>query len=174
MLATYATWDFGRRLNIAIDCATGKVWFGKNGTFNGSPLAGTGQAYTLTNNGNLAFMVANHATTSSYNISGTLNSGQQPSVSTPPSGFVALNTYNLPDSTIKQGNKVMDATLYTGTLLSNSVVNAAAFKPDLVWLKSRSAATNNELTDSVRGVTKALVSNSTAAEATDVQGIDSV
>jgi len=82
--ATYATWDFGDVVNVAIDCATGKVWFGKNGTFNGSPAAGTGQAYTLTNNGNLAFMVANQATTSSYNISGTLNSGQQPWVSTPP------------------------------------------------------------------------------------------
>jgi hypothetical protein len=77
----------------------------------------------------------------------------------------------LPTSTIVKGNTVMDATLYTGTLLSNAITNAAAFKPDLVWLKSRSAATNNELTDSVRSVTKALISNSTAAEATDVQGL---
>lgn len=100
---------------------------------------------------------------------GNYNFGQRPFTNTPTGTL--LNVYNLPDSTIKQGNKVMDATLYTGTLLSNSVVNAAAFKPDLVWLKSRSAATNNELTDSVRGVTKALVSNSTAAEATDVQGL---
>jgi len=41
----------------------------------------------------------------------------------------------------------------------------------LVWLKSRSNATDNELTDSVRGVTKSLISNSTAAEATDTQGL---
>jgi hypothetical protein len=68
----------------------------------------------------------------------------------------------------------MDATLYTGTLLSNAIVNAAAFRPDLVWLKSRSAATSNKFTDSVRGVTKALVSNSTAAETTDVQGLTTI
>jgi hypothetical protein len=65
----------------------------------------------------------------------------------------------------------MDATLYTGTLLSNPITNAAAFKPDLVWVKSRSAATDNKLTDSVRGVTKGLISNSSAAETTDTQGL---
>ena len=100
---------------------------------------------------------------------GNYNFGQRPFTNTPTGTL--LNTYNLPDSTINQGNKVMDATLYTGTLLSNSVVNAAAFKPDLVWLKSRSSATNHKLTDSVRGVTKGLISNTTAAEATDVQGL---
>jgi len=65
----------------------------------------------------------------------------------------------------------MDATLYTGTGTSQVIVNQALFKPDLVWLKSRSNATDNELTDSVRGVTKSLISNSTAAEATDTNGL---
>jgi hypothetical protein len=65
----------------------------------------------------------------------------------------------------------MDATLYTGTLLSNAVTNAASFKPDLVWIKSRSAATDHKLTDSVRGVTKGLISNTTGAETTDTQGL---
>lgn len=100
-----------------------------------------------------------------------VNFGQQPFTYTPPSGYVALNVYNIPTSTILKGNTVMDATLYTGTLLSNAVVNAAAFKPDLVWPKSRSAATDNKLTDSVRGATKALVSNTNAAETTDTQGL---
>jgi hypothetical protein len=99
------------------------------------------------------------------------NFGQRPFAYTPPTGFVALNAFNLPASTIVKGNTVMDATLYTGTLLSNSITNAAAFQPDLVWIKSRSAATDHELTDSVRGVTLSLTSNSTAAEATDVQGL---
>jgi len=97
--------------------------------------------------------------------------GQRPFTYTPPTGFVALNTYNLPDSTIVQGNKYMDATLYTGNLTGQSITNAAAFKPDLVWIKSRSAATDNKLTDSNRGTTKALVSNSTAAETTDLTGM---
>jgi hypothetical protein len=67
----------------------------------------------------------------------------------------------------------MDATLYTGTGASLSVTNAASFKPDLVWLKSRSAATNHQIFDSVRGTTKVLVTNSTEAETTSANTITS-
>jgi hypothetical protein len=155
---------------VAVDQASGKIWYGKNGTWfsSGDPAAGTNAAATTVSTTATLFPVS-----TIYGTSPVLafNFGQQPFTYTPPTGFVALNTYNLPTSTIVKGNTVMDATLYTGTLLSNVVTNAAAFKPDLVWLKSRSAATNNELTDSVRGVTKALVSNSTAAETTDTQGL---
>jgi hypothetical protein len=52
-----------------------------------------------------------------------------------------------------------------------AITNAGGFQPDLVWVKSRSAATDNKLTDSVRGVTKSLESNTTDAEATDTQGL---
>jgi len=99
--------------------------------------------------------------------------GQRPFSYTPPTGFVALNTYNLPDSTIKKGNTVMDATLYTGTGSALTVTNASAFRPDLVWVKSRSNAYNNVLNDSVRGSTKLLISNGTDAEQTEAQSITS-
>jgi hypothetical protein len=78
-------------------------------------------------------------------------------------------TYAIPD-----GRVAMAATLYTGTGAAASIsnaVNGVSFQPDWVWLKSRSAATDHKLTDSVRGVTKGLVSNSTAAETTDTQGL---
>ena len=79
-------------------------------------------------------------------------------------------TYAIPN-----GRTVMDATTYTGTGATNSIVNSdlgsTGFKPDLVWVKSRSAATDNKLTDSVRGATKAVISNSTAAETTDTNGL---
>jgi hypothetical protein len=65
----------------------------------------------------------------------------------------------------------MDATLYTGNLTGQSITNAAAFQPDLVWIKSRSAATDHKLTDSVRGATKALISDTTGAETTDATGM---
>ena len=55
----------------------------------------------------------------------------------------------------------MDATLYTGTGSSQSIVNSGGFKPDLVWTKSRSNAISHHLTDSVRGADKALYSNAT-------------
>jgi hypothetical protein len=59
----------------------------------------------------------------------------------------------------------MDATLYTGTNAPQNIVNATGFKPDLVWAKNRTTAgTYNGLSNSVRGVNKALFSNATDAE----------
>jgi hypothetical protein len=97
---------------------------------------------------------------------GSFNAGQRPFAATPPSGFKALNTFNLPDSTIKKGNTVMDATTYTGTNVSNAIVNQGAFKPDLVWIKARSVVSYHGLIDSVRGRAFSLPSNATDAEGT--------
>lgn len=71
---------------------------------------------------------------------------------------------------IVNGSQYMQAVLYTGTG-ATLTISGLNFQPDFVWIKSRSAATDHKLTDSVRGVTKALVSNSTAAETTDSTGI---
>ncbi len=59
---------------------------------------------------------------------------------------------------------------YTGNGSTQSI-SGVGFKPDLVWIKSRSAATNHKLTDIVRGTTKGLVSNTAAAETTDTNGL---
>ena len=101
----------------------------------------------------------------------SINFGQQGFKYTPPSGYNPLNTFNLANSTIVAGNKYMDATLYSGNSSTQSITNAASFQPDLVWIKSRSAATDNKLTDSVRSATKALISNTTGAETTDSTGL---
>ena len=157
---------------IAIDVDAGKIWFSDNtGAWiaSGSPSTGANASFT-TLTGTLFPSVCHYSGTS-QNTASDANFGQRPFAYTPPSGFVALNAYNLPDSTIKQGNKVMDATLYTGNLVGQTITNAAPFQPDLVWIKSRSAATDHKLTDSVRGATKALVSDSTAAETTDITGV---
>jgi hypothetical protein len=109
------------------------------------------------------------------NLSGTLtvvcNFGQRPFSYTPPTGFVALKTFNLPNSTIVAGNKQMDATLYTGTGAALSVTNAGSFQPDLVWVKGRSGATDHALYDSVRGVQNQLESNNTTAETAEATGL---
>ena len=73
----------------------------------------------------------------------------------------------MPTPTIPAGNLFMNATTYTGTGASQTVVNGVAgqsFQPDFVWIKSRSAATSNLLYDSVRSATYYLVSNSTSTE----------
>jgi hypothetical protein len=71
----------------------------------------------------------------------------------------------MPTPTIPKGNDYFDATLYTQNGTSTNVVtNAGGFQPDLVWVKSRSNATWNNLVDSVRGLSSVLFSNSTNAQ----------
>jgi len=59
---------------------------------------------------------------------------------------------------------------YTGNGSTQSVTGVG-FQPDFVWIKSRSAATSNKLTDIVRGITKGFVSNTMAEETTDLNGL---
>ena len=72
--------------------------------------------------------------------------------------------------TITKPNLYFDVVTYTGTGATQTI-SGLNFQPDFVWIKSRSAATDNKLTDAVRGVTKGLISNSTGAETTDSTGI---
>ena len=60
------------------------------------------------------------------------------------------------------------AVLYSGNGGTQSITNDgnSDLQPDLVWIKSRSAASWNSLQDSSRGVTKTLFSNTTNAETT--------
>jgi len=99
-----------------------------------------------------------------------VNFGQRPFSYTPPTGYVRLNAYNLPDGTIVQGNKYMDATLYTGTNATLTVTNAGGFYPDFLWLRIRNQAYGHSLFDSVRGATKSLQSQSTNQEFTQGAG----
>jgi hypothetical protein len=92
------------------------------------------------------------------------NFGQRPFTYTPPTGYKTLNTFNLPNSTIVKGNTVMDATLYTGNGSTQTITNAAGFRPDLVWYKGRSVGYNHAWFDSVRGATNYLASNLQDAE----------
>ena len=106
-----------------------------------------------------------------YQAGGSVNFGQRPFAYTPPSGFLALNTQNMPTPTIVNGASYIAATAYTGTAgvqsLSN-VVNGVSFQPDFVWIKSRTPDTSNHaLFDSVRGIGKYLSSNTTGEEVTN-------
>ena len=152
-----ATWTNGDVIGCALDLDNQTITFYKNNTSQGTAFTSiTAQPYVF------ALSAGGAASTKG----GSINCGQRPFAYTPPSGFVRLNTYNLPDSTIKKGNTVMDATTYTATgTTPQTVTNAGSFKPDLVWTKNRTSAGNHYLNDSVRGATNALNSNTTSAEA---------
>jgi len=151
-----ATFTTGDIIGVALDLDAGTLTFYKNNTSQGtafSSISGT-------------FFPAIGKGITATGITSFVNFGQRPFTYTPPTGFVRLNTYNLPDSTIKKGNTVMDATLYTGNGTSQTITTASSFKPDLVWIKGRSFVDGHTLFDTVRGATISLSSNTTTADVT--------
>jgi hypothetical protein len=86
-------------------------------------------------------------------------------------------TYAIPN-----GRTVMDATLYTGNgyptagtqTITNNDSGTVGFKPDLIWIKSRSAAGAHSLTDSVRGTNSQLFSNLTNAQESNTDQVTAI
>jgi len=101
-----------------------------------------------------------------------VNFGQRDFAYTPPTGFKALNTANLPAPTVKDGSANFNTVTYTGTGAALSITGVG-FQPDFIWFKRRSHAENHWLQDAVRGVTKGLYSNLTDAEATRTDQLQS-
>jgi len=169
----------GNTLQIAYDSSSGKAWLGKNnswidssGGITGNPSAGTNPTFTFTAGQSISPALFNVGAA----YSGVLNCGQNPFTYTPPTGFKALVTTNLPDPTIKLGAQYMAASTYTGTgaalTINNGTNNTTAttFQPDLVWLKRRDSASRNTLFDAVRTANKVIWSDSTDAEGTATAG----
>ena len=94
------------------------------------------------------------------------NFGAQGFTYTPPSGYKALNTSNLPAPDIADGSQYFNTSLWTGTG-SPVAVTGVGFQPDLVWVKARSRTADHKLQDSVRGSFRYLQSNLTNAENTN-------
>jgi hypothetical protein len=161
--SAYGTSYTTQTIGIAFDGPAGTITFYRDNVSQG--------AITLPSSTvDYVFCMGNAA---SGGITNFANFGQRPFTYTPPTGFLALNTQNLPSSTITNGANYMAATLYTGTGATQSInnaVNGVSFQPDMVWMKSRSAATNHALYDVVRGTTKQVILT-TAAETTEATGL---
>jgi hypothetical protein len=91
----------GSTWQLAIDATNGYVWLGQNNTWYSSLFLGTGNPAT---GANPTFTISSISTRNGIgvlcglNTTGgtfTWNFGQQPFTYTPPTNFVALNTYNL-------------------------------------------------------------------------------
>jgi hypothetical protein len=153
--ASWATYTTNDVIGVAMDCDGLSVSFYKNNTLQGSISLTSGVAYAP-----LMDVVSN--------ASWAANFGQRSFTYTPPTGFVALNTQNLPTPTISNGANYMAATLYqadgSSNLTISNAVNGISFQPDFAWIKTRSAADNNALWDSVRGNGVALFSDLTNAQ----------
>ena len=149
----------------AYNPTTRKVWFGRNGTWNGDPAAGSSEAGTLAGT---ADVFAAMSTYSSEGANSVMNFGQTAFAHTPPTGFKRLHTGNMTAVTIDPRAHFAPV-IYTGTGFSRTVrgcfdSTGTAWTPDLVWLKNRDTTDNHAIWDSVRGVGKAIHPNLNVAE----------
>ena len=108
---------------------------------------------------------------SGYGTSSTcsFNFGQRSFTYTPPAGYSSLCSKNLlPDSSLIKSQRHFETLTWTGNATSRDITGLE-FKPDLVWIKSRTGAYHHGLFDSVRGANIVLKSSATSAEATFTQ-----
>jgi hypothetical protein len=131
---TYATYTSTDIIGIALDLDNYTVQFFKNNSSQGT---------ISLPNGNYTFAMGDGAT--GYSGGWTANFGQKSFTYTPPTGFVALQQDNLPET--------------------------AKGISGLVWTKNRDAADNHQLYDSSRGKQKLMVPNTNAIESTVTDGL---
>jgi len=166
--ATYTTNDI---IGVALNMDAGTLTFYKNGTSQGQAFSGITQQ----------MLPAIGSTGGTASESAVINFGQRPFAYTAPSGFKALCTQNLPTPTIGAtsatlAGKFFDTSIWAGNddnvnprLITSNVDLASG--GGLIWAKGRDLAVSHYLVDSVRGYTKYLATNGTAAEDTANFGI---
>tara|TARA_R100000654_G_scaffold28257_1_gene52786 strand:- start:899 stop:3370 length:2472 start_codon:yes stop_codon:yes gene_type:complete len=168
---TISTYTSGDIIGVALDLDsdTNTLQFYKNGSANGTTfsltsghewLSLTGNRYNSSTSGNFG---ADSSFFDNETAQGnTDDNGIGDFYYTPPSGFLALCTANLPDPAIdpaedEEPADYFNTVLYSGD--SNTTQNVGAtspyilgFDPDFTWIKSRSSASgHHSLIDSVRG-----------------------
>lgn len=180
----------GDVLSIAMDVDNSKVYFRKNNTIVGSS---SGHTINTVEGGDRYFFAFHPRAQTSYTGHGIVNYGQNSSFNglkiaqgntdgngigdfyySPPSGFLALCTKNLPTLAIKEPEKHFNPVIYTGSdndAVSQSVTGVG-FEPDLVIIKKRNATASPAWWDQVRGEHKGLNSDGNDAEITDTYGLE--
>jgi hypothetical protein len=150
-----ASYTNGDVIGVALDLDAGTLVFYKNNASQGTAFSSlSGEFFP-------AFSSDNGTGTGYFRA----NFGQRPFAYTPPTGFKALNTLNLPTPTILKGNQYFDAVAYAGSA-SQQTITTSLVGLDFAWIKNRSAAQSHVLVDTVRGGSPLLTlySNLTAAE----------
>lgn len=151
-------------IGIAVDVSAGTITFYKNNVSQGSITHAVAGLFPCLADGGSAAGDYFYA-----------NFGQRPFTYTPPSGFVSLNTQNLPTPTIVNGAAYMTATRYTGNGASQSITNTSngvSFQPNFVWIKSRfSAAYSFRVFDSIRGVNVNMQTNTNLGDTSEANSL---
>lgn len=148
------TWAVNDIVNIAYSADDGKIWFGKNNTYYSNFTNGTSTTVGGSSNfGSIpsgVYVPAVAGTNGGGASAYLFNFGATAFSYTPPTGYKAINTANLPAPTVTKPDDFFNTLLYTGNG-GTLAVTGAGFQPDFVWLKCRSVATNWNVVDVVRG-----------------------
>ena len=157
----------GDVVGVQWDADNGSIYFWRNGVIQASgaaALTGMSGIYTpcvvSTSSGNAMKYEANFGQRAfKYTNAGT---------NRPSADYKCLCTQNLPDTfsgdELNNPSKYFDVKTWAGTGASNAI-KGLGFQPDLLWLKSRSAAGyDHTLFDAARGVNKGIYTNGDWAE----------
>jgi len=141
---------------VAFDADNKKVYFYKNGSAEGES-----SGYNVTDVGTgdfFFFATLRYSTGSGYSGGDStlaINYGQRAFSYTPPTGYKALCSANLPDPTILLPNKHFGTLLYSAGSSNGTFTftdsTAVDFLPNWTWIKCRTAGENHYVMDSVRG-----------------------
>ncbi|BAQ86490.1 hypothetical protein [uncultured Mediterranean phage uvMED] len=168
--ASYSASDV---IGVAVNVDDNEITFFKNGSSQGAFTIDL----TLSTGGSSSDyfpFITNGSGTSKSVVD--FNFGQLAFTHTPPTGFVALSTANLPDPAIDpaQGEnptEYFNTVGYNGNESTNVIT--VGFQPDWVWTKRRNNTGGHRLVDSVRGVGKGLASHNTDSEQNEPNGVTS-
>jgi len=177
---TLSTYTGGDIIGVALDLdsSTNTLQFYKNNVANGTTFSLTSghEWLSITGNRYHSSTSANFGADSSFfsiltRQNNADDNGIGDFVYSPPSGFLALCTANLPNPGIdpaqnKDSEDYFNTLLYTGNATIRSITGVG-FQPDFVWIKQRDTSTrSHRLNDSVRGGNKQLYSDLNNAEGT--------
>ncbi len=193
LVDTESTFTTNDIIQVAFDGSTGRIYFGKNNTWqnSGDPAGGTGYVTTAALEASyIGFACGGHSTGSQAVVA---NFGQDDSFAnnktsgsaaasdangigtffyTPPTGYLALCSDNLSDPSIANPTEYFSAVTWSGDGTSSRSITSGV-DADWVWYKDRTGTESHSLYDSIRGAQKRLISNSTDIERTRSGGLQS-
>jgi len=169
----------GTVVQVQVDCDNNEMTFNLNGTQQtqtGStvdipsdvtlyPITGEWNNQTVVNFGQDSSFAGNKTAQGNTDANGLGDFYYSP-----PAGYLALCTANLPDP-VAAIDPALDASpqdhfntkLYTGNGSTNNITGVG-FQPDLVWLKNRSVARDHVWVDVLRGTSVSLACNQTSGD----------
>ena len=172
-------WSVGDIIGVAMDADANTLTFYKNNSSMGTAYSSLTDEYYFSNatlGGPENIGVWNFGQDSSFAGNKTAQGNQDGNsigdfYYTPPTGFLALCTKNLPDVAVTP-SKHFNTVLYTGNGSTQSITGFG-FQPDWIWDKSRNQVNSHMLVDAVRGVGKYLRTNLANAEVDDASVLTS-